>query len=159
MGESWHNFFYAAYDPAGTITVDKPPLALWFQVISTKLFGVSGVSIILPIALAGTIAVPLVFGATRRSHGIAAALLAATILAVFPESVATARDSTMDAMVMMSLAGGAWLLVDAVEGKKRWQIIAWAALMGVIFNIKFFEGFLVLPAALIYIGWSWRDEW
>ncbi|MDA0350721.1 MAG: glycosyltransferase family 39 protein [Chloroflexi bacterium] len=167
MGESWHNFLYAAYDPAGTINVDKPPVALWVQVISTKLFGFSGTAIIAPIAIAGTIAVPLVFGAARRSYtavggsraAVAAGLLAAAVLAVFPESVGTARDSTMDAMLMMGLVAAAWLLVDAVEGKRPWRIVAWAALMGVLFNVKFFEGFIVMPAALLYIIWGFRKEW
>ena len=159
MGESWHNFFYAAYDPAGTLLIDKPPLALWIQVASTKLFGFSGPSIIAPVAIAGTLAVPLVFAAGRRSHGVAAGLLAALVLAVYPESVATARDSTMDAVMMMGLAAAGWLLVVAVEGKRPWLIVAWAALMGIVFNVKFFEGFIVLPAALLYIGWRFRDDW
>ena len=159
MGESWHNFIYAAYDPAGTLNVDKPPVALWVQVISTKLFGFNGIAIIAPIALAGTIAVIFAFGAARRSHGIAAGLAAAAVLAVFPESVGTARDSTMDAFLMMGLAASGWFLVDAVEGKRPWRIVLWAALMGVLFNVKFFEGFLVLPAALLYIVWRLRDQW
>lgn len=25
MSKSWHNFWYASFDPAGFITVDKPP--------------------------------------------------------------------------------------------------------------------------------------
>lgn len=28
MIQSWHNFWYGAFDPAGFITVDKPPVAL-----------------------------------------------------------------------------------------------------------------------------------
>ena len=39
MGLSWHNFFYAAFDPAARLAIDKPPLDLWFQVASVKLFG------------------------------------------------------------------------------------------------------------------------
>jgi 4-amino-4-deoxy-L-arabinose transferase-like glycosyltransferase len=158
-GRSLHNFLYAAFDPAGTLTVDKPPLGLWLQVISTKLFGWGGVAILLPMALAGTIAVPLVFGAARRSHGVAVGLAAAAVLAVFPESVATARDSTMDALMMALLAGGAWLLVAAVEGRRPALLIAWGALMGVVFNVKFFEGFVMLPAAALYLGVRWRGEW
>jgi hypothetical protein len=42
MALSAHNFFYAAFDPAGFISVDKPPVALWMQVASTKLLGFSG---------------------------------------------------------------------------------------------------------------------
>ncbi len=29
MGLTPHNFFYAAFDPAATLSVDKPPVALW----------------------------------------------------------------------------------------------------------------------------------
>ncbi len=158
-GLSLHNFFYAAFDPAGTLTVDKPPLALWLQVLSTKALGFHGVAIILPMALAGTAAVPLLFGAARRSHGFAAALAAAAVLAVFPESVATARDSTMDALMMALLAAGAWLLVAAVESRRAGLLLAWAVLMGVVFNVKFFEGCIVLPAAAVYVGVRWRGEW
>jgi 4-amino-4-deoxy-L-arabinose transferase-like glycosyltransferase len=39
MGQSWHNFFYAAYDPLATFAIDKPPLALWLQTLSTSLLG------------------------------------------------------------------------------------------------------------------------
>jgi 4-amino-4-deoxy-L-arabinose transferase-like glycosyltransferase len=113
---------------------------------------------ILPMALAGTVAVPLTFGAARRSHGIAAGLVAAILLAALPESVATARDSTMDALMMALLAASAWLLIAAVEGRNVRLLIAWAALMGVIFNVKYFEGFVMLPAALLYIGVRWRQE-
>ena len=36
MTTSWHNFLYGAFDPAGVMTVDKPPLALWVQAASAK---------------------------------------------------------------------------------------------------------------------------
>ena len=159
MGESWHNLLFAAYDPAGTLTIDKPPLALWVQVAFTKALGFEGWVMILPMALASTIAVPLTFAAARRSHGLAVGLVAALLLAVLPESVATARDSTMDALMMAMLAGGAWLLITAVEGRRPRLLLAWAMLMGLVFNVKFFEGFFVLPAAAVYIAVRWRGEW
>src|SRR4051812_21244493 len=39
MSSSWHAFLYGAFDQAGVMTVDKPPLALWVQVASVKVFG------------------------------------------------------------------------------------------------------------------------
>ncbi len=159
MGQSLHNFLYAAYDPAGTILTDKPPLALWLQVASTKVFGFEGSAMILPIALAGTVPIPLVFLGARRTHSVAAGLLAALALAVFPESVATARDSTMDALMMAMLAGAAVLLIAAVEGRRPRLLIAWAVVMGLVFNVKYFEGFVVMPAAAIYILVVLRHEW
>src|SRR5215212_6429657 len=53
MLTSWKNFFFAAYDAGGFITVDKPPVALWIQTLSAKLFGFSGLSLLVPEALAG----------------------------------------------------------------------------------------------------------
>ncbi|MDW6065589.1 hypothetical protein SAZ11_57135 [Streptomyces sp. FXJ1.4098] len=48
MGRDWTNFLFGAFDPAGVVTVDKPPAALWPQVISTKIFGLHGWAMILP---------------------------------------------------------------------------------------------------------------
>lgn len=42
MATSRHNFLYAAFDPAGFVSVDKPPVALWIQVASVQLFGFQG---------------------------------------------------------------------------------------------------------------------
>lgn len=56
MSENWHNFFFNSFDPGGLVTIDKPPLAFWFQVAGVKLFGFSGTSLLLPEALAGPLA-------------------------------------------------------------------------------------------------------
>ena len=57
MSLSWHNWFFAAFDPGGFVSVDKPPLGFWIQVASVKLFGFHGTSFILPQALAGVLSV------------------------------------------------------------------------------------------------------
>src|SRR5215475_8215662 len=49
----WHPFFYNSFDPAGFVSVDKPPLALWIQVASAKLFGYSALALLLPQVLEG----------------------------------------------------------------------------------------------------------
>ena len=103
MGLSLSNFLYAAYDPLGTFIVDKPPVALWLQVIFSKLIGFSGLAMILPMALASTAAVPLLYVTSKRAFGTGIGLLAAMIFAVLPVSVSTARDSSMDSMLMLFL--------------------------------------------------------
>ena len=40
MSMSWHNFVYGAFDPAGTITLDKLPGAFWVQALAVRAFGV-----------------------------------------------------------------------------------------------------------------------
>jgi 4-amino-4-deoxy-L-arabinose transferase-like glycosyltransferase len=36
MGHSWHDFFFGALEPGGSLAIDKPPLELWLQVASTR---------------------------------------------------------------------------------------------------------------------------
>src|SRR5579864_7880510 len=42
---NWHNFFFVSFDPGGFVAVDKPPLGLWVETASAKLFGFSGVTL------------------------------------------------------------------------------------------------------------------
>src|SRR5205823_3219 len=93
MLQSWKNFFFASYDAGGFITVDKPPVALWIETISAKLFGFSGLSLLLPEALAGVASVALVYFLVKRIFGTAAGFLAATALALTPIAVAVERSN------------------------------------------------------------------
>src|SRR4051812_39990032 len=47
MLDSWHNFLFNAFDPAGFISIDKPPVAIWLQVASAKLLGFGALSTLL----------------------------------------------------------------------------------------------------------------
>ena len=57
MLDSWHNFFFVSFDPGGFVTIDKPPLGFWLQVLSARLFGFTAFSVYLPQALAGVLSV------------------------------------------------------------------------------------------------------
>ena len=37
MGTSWHDFLFGALEPGGSVAIDKPAVALWPQVVATKL--------------------------------------------------------------------------------------------------------------------------
>src|SRR5215510_12260876 len=67
MSESWHNFLYNSFDPAGFLSLDKPPVAIWLQVAAAKLFGFAGVYILLPQVLAGVISVLLLYVTVQRA--------------------------------------------------------------------------------------------
>src|SRR5438477_7540379 len=103
MAASAHNFFYAAFDPAGFISVDKPPVALWIQVASVKLLGFHGLAVLLPQVLEGVAAVWLLFCLVRRRFGDAAGLLAALLLALTPVSVAVDRSSNIESAPVLVL--------------------------------------------------------
>lgn len=152
MLNSWHNFFFVSFDPGGFVTVDKPPLGFWLQAASAKVFGFTPFSIFLPQALAGVLSVLLLYHLVRRHFGVVAGLLAALTLAVSPISVVTNRNNTIDSTLILTMLLGAWTVMRAAEtGKWRWLMLT-AVLVGLGFNIKMLEAYLVVPAyALLYL--------
>ena len=112
MSMSWHNFIFGAFDPAGTITVDKLPAALWIQALSVRAFGLHTWSIILPQVIEGILTVLVLYRAVRRLAGPAAGLIAALVLAVSPATVALDRENISDSLLILLLV----LAADAVSG-------------------------------------------
>ena len=154
MGLSWHNFFFGAFEPGGSVSIDKPPVDLWLQVASVKLFGFSSTTLKLPEALAGIASVPLLYVTVRRMWSPAAGIAAALAMAVLPIEVITARSDTMDGVMMLTLVLALLFLVRAAEtGRKTW-LLAGAAMLGIAFNVKLLESLIALPglAAFAYLG-------
>src|SRR5438270_6494565 len=96
MLDSWHNFFFVAYDPGGFVSIDKPPVGFWLEAASARIFGFNSVSILLPQALAGVLSVWLLYSLVRRHFGVVAGLLAALALALTPISILPNRTGTID---------------------------------------------------------------
>jgi 4-amino-4-deoxy-L-arabinose transferase-like glycosyltransferase len=161
MLTSWRNFFFVTFD-AGFVTVDKPPLGLWIQTASAKVFAFHGWSILLPQAVAGVLSVGLVYHLVRRAMGPGAGLLAALTLALTPISVAINRHNNLDGLLVLAVLLAAWAFLLATEtGRLSWLLVG-AILVGLGFNIKMLQAFLVLPACyLLYlvgapVGWLRR---
>lgn len=146
---SFKNFFFVSFDPAGFVTIDKPPVGFWIQTISAKIFGFSGWSILLPQALAGVISVWLVYYLVKRSFGSIAGLISALCLAVTPVFVAASRNNTIDNLLVVTLLFACWaLLVAAEKGKLKYLIIS-LVLVGIGFNIKMLQAYMIGPAVYI----------
>ena len=151
MTQSWHNFVYNAFDPAGFLSVDKPPVALWIQALSAKIFGFRPASVLLPQVLEGVGSVWLLYCLVRRRFGTVAGLLAALFLALTPVSVAIDRSNNTDSCLVFVLLLGAWAFMRAVErGSLAWLVGA-LALVGIGFNVKMLAAVVVVPAfAFVY---------
>jgi 4-amino-4-deoxy-L-arabinose transferase-like glycosyltransferase len=160
MLDNWQNFFFVSYDPGGFVTVDKPPLGFWIQTLSAKLFGFTPFSVLLPEALAGVLSVFILYRLVRRHFGAVAGLLAALALAVSPISVVTNRNNTIDSILTLVLLLGAWAVMKAAEtGKLRWLLLC-ATFIGLGFNIKMMQAYLVVPAyGLLYLLAAPRKFW
>jgi 4-amino-4-deoxy-L-arabinose transferase-like glycosyltransferase len=150
MGLSWHNFFFGAFEPGGSVSIDKPPVDLWLQVASVKLFGFSSTTLKLPEIFAGWVSVPLLFMAVRRMWSTQAGLAAALALAVLPVEVITSRSDTMDAVMMALIVLALLLLVRATESGRLAWLLAAAAALGLAFNVKLLESMVALPGLLVF---------
>jgi len=141
--------FFNSFDPAGFITVDKPPVGLWVQAASAVLFGYSGWSLVLPQTLAGVGSVALIYFIVYPRFGKAAGLLSAFALAVTPIFVAVSRNGTMDMQLISVLLLATLVALKAAKKQSLPYLLLSVVLIGIGFNIKMIQAFIVVPAVLI----------
>jgi 4-amino-4-deoxy-L-arabinose transferase-like glycosyltransferase len=153
MASSWHAFLYGSLDPSGLMTVDKPPLALWVQALSARVFGFHPLSLLVPQALMGVASVALVYDLVRRRWGRVGGFVAGTVLAVTPTMVAISRHNNPDALLVLCIVFALWALVRGLEdGRTRWLV--WAGVgVGLGFEAKMGAALLVVPG--IVAAWLW----
>lgn len=145
MQASLHHFFFLSFDPAGFVSLDKPPLAFWLQAISAKLFGFSGWSLLLPQVIEGLCAIALLHHLVARRFGRAAGLIAALCLALTPVSVAVDRSGNTDSALVLLLLLAAWALLRAIETQRLGWLLLCAVFGGLAFNTKMLAAFVLLP--------------
>jgi 4-amino-4-deoxy-L-arabinose transferase-like glycosyltransferase len=160
MLRSWHNFFFVSSDPNGFITVDKPPLALWLQGFSAKLFGFAPLSLIVPEGICALLAVALIYRIVAPRFGAWAGLVAAFALAVFPSFVAVSRDNAVDPLLILLMLAACGLALAAIDSGRLGRLVWCGVLVGLAFNTKSLAALLVVPG--IAVGYllcapgSWR---
>ena len=101
MSSSWHNFLFASLDPSGVMTVDKPPLALWVQALSVRIFGFHSLSMLVPQALMGVASVALLYDLVRRRFGRVGGFIAGLALVLTPMTLAVSRHNNPDALLVL----------------------------------------------------------
>ena len=161
MSMSWHNFIYGAFDPAATISLDKLPGAFWIQALAVRAFGVHAWVIVAPQVIEGVLTVLVLYRAVQRLAGPSAGLIAAAVVAVSPATVALNRGNISDSLMILLLV----LAADAVAAAiitGSWRRLVLAGLwVGLAFQAKMIEAWLVLPAfGVAYLvsgpGTAWR---
>jgi len=146
MSMSWHNFFFGAADPWGTISVDKLPGALWLQALSLRIFGFHVWAIALPQVIEGMVTVLVLYRVVRRVAGPGAGLLAAVIMAVSPIVILLDRGNISDTLLILLLVLAADAATRAYTSG-RLRPLLWAGVfVGFAFQTKMLEAWLVLPA-------------
>ena len=153
MSTSWHDFLFASMDKSGLMTVDKPPLALWVQALSARVFGFHPLSILIPQALMGVAATALIYDLTRRRFGRPAGFVAGLVLATTPIVVAVSRHNNPDELLVLCCVAALWFAIRALDtGRTRWLVLS-GICVGLGFETKMGVALMVVPgiaAAYLY---------
>jgi len=152
MSTSWHDFIFGAFDPSGTVSLDKLPGAFWLQVLCVRIFGFHTWTIVLPQTIEGVASVIVLYLAVTRLAGVLAGLIAASALAVSPATTALDRGNISDTLMVLLLVLGADALTRAITTGRSGQLVLAAAWVGLAFQAKMIEVWMVLPTfALAYV--------
>ncbi|HEX3515192.1 MAG TPA: glycosyltransferase family 39 protein [Trebonia sp.] len=146
MSESWHDFIFGAFDPAGTVTVDKLPGELWLQALSLRIFGFHIWALVLPQVVEGVLTILVLYRAVRRLAGPAAGLTAAAVLAVTPVTVLLSRGNVSDSLLILLLVLAADATCAALLSGSLRQLLLAGVWVGLAFQAKMIQAWLVLPA-------------
>jgi len=146
MSESWHDFMFGAFDPAGTVTVDKLPGALWVQALSLRVFGFHIWALVLPQVVEGALTILVLYRAVRRLTGPAAGLIAAAVLAVTPITVLLGRGNVSDSLLILLLVLAADATSAALLTGSLPQLLLAGVWVGLAFQAKMIQAWLALPA-------------
>ena len=153
MSSSWHDFLFASLDKGGVMTVDKPPLALWVQALSVRVFGFHSLSILVPQALMGVASVALVYDLVRRRFGRVGGFVAGLVLALTPITVAISRHNNPDALLVLLCVGALWCTVRALDSRSTRWLVAAGVCVGLAFETKMLVALVVVPG--IAAAWLW----
>jgi 4-amino-4-deoxy-L-arabinose transferase-like glycosyltransferase len=146
MSVSWKAFFYGAFDPKATITIDKLAGSFLPQALSARVFGFHPWSLALPQVIEGVVSVLVMYRVVRRWAGPAPGLLAAGIFAATPIAASMFGHSMEDGALTMCLvlAADSWqrAVMDA-----RLRSLIWAGVwVGIGFQAKMLQAWMILPA-------------
>ena len=146
MSESWHDFIFGAFDPAGIVTVDKLPGALWVQALSLRIFGFHIWALVLPQVIEGVLTILVLYRAVRRLAGPAGGITAAAVLAVTPITVLLSRGNVSDSLLILLLVLAADATSAALLTGSLGQLLVAGAWVGLAFQAKMVQAWLALPA-------------
>jgi 4-amino-4-deoxy-L-arabinose transferase-like glycosyltransferase len=146
MSQSWHNFIFGAFDPWGTVTVDKLPGALWVQALSLRLFGFHLWAVALPQVVEGALTVLVLYRAVRRVAGAGAGLAAAFVLAVSPVTILLDRGNISDSLLILLLVLAADATTKALATGRVGSLVIAGVWVGLAFQAKMLQAWLVVPA-------------
>jgi len=132
------------------------------QAVSVRVFGVHAWALVAPQVVEGMASVLVLHRLVRRLAGPVAGILAALVFLLSPATVALNRGNVPDTLMILLLLLAADATVRAIVTGGMRSLIWAGVLVGLAFQAKMIEAWLVLPAlALAYLlaahgGWRQR---
>jgi 4-amino-4-deoxy-L-arabinose transferase-like glycosyltransferase len=152
MSQSWHDFIFGAFDPFGTVTIDKLPGELWVQALLLRVTGFHLWAIVLPQVIEGSLAILVLYRAVRRVWGPVAGIVAAICLAASPITVLLNRGNISDSLfILLSLLAADSTTKAFATGQQSSLLVA-GLWLGLAFQTKMLEAWIVaLPVAIAFV--------
>jgi len=149
MSESWKAFFYGAFDPQATVTIDKLAGSFLPQALSARIFGFSAWSLALPQVIEGVVSVLVMYRVVRRWAGAPAGLVAAGLFTLTPIAASMFGHSMEDGALTMCLVLAADAYQRAVTEARLRSLVLAGVWVGLGFQAKMLQAWIVLPALAV----------
>lgn len=149
MSENFKNFFFVSFDPAGMLSIDKPPLGFWIQTLSVLIFGYNGFAMLLPQALASTASCLMMYILVSKHFGKISGLISAFVFSITPAVVVASRNNTVDMQLVFVLLISIYFLFKSIEKDSPKYLYIAGILIGLGFNIKMLQAYMYIPALCI----------
>jgi 4-amino-4-deoxy-L-arabinose transferase-like glycosyltransferase len=149
MSISWHNFIFGAFDPFGTISVDKLPGALWIQALSLRLFGFHLWAIALPQSVEGVLSVWVLYRALRRIAGPVTGLVGAALLVAAPVTVLLNRGNVSDSLLILLSTLALDAVIAAIVNERPRRLLLAGLWLGLAFQTKMIQAWLLFPGLFV----------
>ncbi|MDQ6739619.1 MAG: glycosyltransferase family 39 protein [Actinomycetota bacterium] len=152
MSVSWKAFFFGAFDPQATITLDKLAGFLIPQALSARIFGFSTASLALPQIIEGLMTVLASYLIIRKWAGWGAGLAGALIMASTPLLASMFSHPMEDSLLTMCTTLAILAFQHSLDTHRTGYLLLCGGLDGVGFQAKMMQAWLILPAlAAIYL--------
>jgi 4-amino-4-deoxy-L-arabinose transferase-like glycosyltransferase len=139
----------------------KPPLMIWFQVLSYKIFGISELSVRLPSAIAGLFTVLFIgFFCWKKLKRPILGLAAMGVLLTTPGYISThvTRTGDYDSLLILFMVLFLFTFFRFVHSEEKKERQKWIFLSAIWLSLavltKSIAGLFFLPAAVIYLFWN-----
>ena len=131
----------------------KPPLTLWFQVLSISILGFNELAIRLPSALAAALTILFLFRFLKKNTSIELASLSVLILLTTQGFVTfhTARTGDSDALLTLFTTLSLFSFINWIQTEKQRDIYLTFLFISIAFLAKSFAAFLFLPGMFITV--------